>query len=144
MSLKAYKLVRILTWTIGGISLIIFYVWFEYLKPSLEARDSPTEQIADAGFNRYVWLQGKDNLTNNNPRRLMYPDLVEKHLAKGLTKASIEEKLSQPDHLDKDGIYYYLIDYDFNTSKFDYLVLNFDQDDKLQMYYRKAFRYALK
>lgn len=128
---NTYKVIRLLTWGIGGIALVIFYIWFEFFTPKVT---SDRNQAVD--FNPFVWAKSSQDYSASNPRRMMYLDLVQNHLTKGQGRLAIDKMLGTPDYIDNQKRYFYLLEYQINTSKFDYLVIQFNRDNKVVLYYR--------
>lgn len=138
MAFNAYKTIRLFTWGIGGIALIIFYVWFEYFTPKLSL-----DANKPVGFNPIIWARSSDDLSDTNPRQAMYLDVVENQLANGLTRFKIEQTLGNPNYIDPDKTYYYLLSYQITDSSFNYLVIHFDSADKVNLFYRTTKRHNL-
>lgn len=130
-TLDTYKVIRLFTWGIGGIALVIFYIWFEFFTPKASPHKSQAQD-----FNPFVWAKSSQEYSATNPRKLMYLDLVQHHLANGQNRLDIDKMLGSPDFVDKQKRYYYLLEYQINRSKFDYLVIQFNRNDKVNMFYR--------
>lgn len=130
-TLNTYKVIRLLTWGIGGVALVIFYIWFEFFTPKITP-----ERTQGLDFNPFVWAKSSQDYSETNPRRMMYLDLVQHHLKKGQTRLAIDKMLGLPDFIDKEKRYFYLLEYQINTSKFDYLVIQFNSNEQVVMFYR--------
>ncbi|MER2493584.1 outer membrane protein assembly factor BamE [Catenovulum sediminis] len=138
MSNKIYKSIRIITWVIGGLSLAVFYVWFEYLRPA----PGQLVQQQTFAFNPLVWSKGAGDYSMANPRQTMYLDLLQNHLQNGMSRTETERLLGQPEHFTAQENYY-LLSYDLNRSDYQYLVVRFDNTKNIIMYYRYESAYAL-
>ncbi|WP_017445653.1 hypothetical protein [Gayadomonas joobiniege] len=139
MSKKLYKTIRIATWTIGSLALLIFWLWFDYLRPTSGQIDATKSY----GFNPMIWSRGAGDYSMANPRQTMYLSVLKNHLAAGMPAIEVERLLGQPDaHQAK--AYYYLLSYDLNDSEYQYLAIQFDNQQKVLMYYRYTSTSALK
>ncbi|WP_016954195.1 hypothetical protein [Catenovulum agarivorans] len=138
---RTYKIIRLITWSVGIVSLIIFYLWFEYLRPS---NLTPTSQhLSESAFNPFVWAKGKGDYSSANPRQALYLDVLRNHLANGMDVTAVEKKLGLPDSFDKQKQYNYLLSYDINSGIYQYLIVQFDSNQKVLMYYRFEVNHVL-
>lgn len=139
MSKKLVKQIRILTWTIGSLALIIFYLWFEYLRPS--SGQIATDQ--HYGFNPIVWSRGAGDYSMANPRQTMYLSVLQNQLHNGMESHQVDRLLGVPDAI-QEKRYYYLLSYDLNRSEYQYLTIQFDGAGKVLMFYRYSSTSAIK
>ncbi|GEM_PF-3451549 len=134
----AYKAVRLLTWSIGGTALVIFYLWFEFFTPKVNQ-----DKSVDLGFNPLIWAKATQDYSNQNLRQSMYLDLVRNHLKTGMMRFEIDKKLGVPDYTDKNKNYFYLLSYQLAESEFNYLGIHFDRSDTVTMFYHTTKSHKL-
>ncbi|MCU4674519.1 hypothetical protein N7931_02640 [Catenovulum sp. 2E275] len=135
---NTYKVIRLFTWGIGGTALIIFYIWFEFFTPKA-GLNTP----ANLGFNPLVWAKSSQDYSATNPRQYMYLDVVKNHIENGLKRFEIDKKLGTPDYIDDQKTYYYLLNYELNKSDFNYLVIHFDHNDLVNLFYYTSKKHKL-
>ncbi|EWH09884.1 hypothetical protein DS2_10572 [Catenovulum agarivorans DS-2] len=141
-SSRTYKLIRIVTWSVGITSLAIFYVWFEYLRPSTVA--DLNQGMVESSFNPFVWAKGRADYSTTNPRQALYIDVLRNHIATGLSVEQVEAKLGLPDSTSQPRQHNYLLSFDINTGIYQYLVIQFDANQKVVLYYRYEVNHAIK
>ena len=78
-------------------------------------------------FDRQVWLAAGNGCGDNNPRREMVSDLMDNHLALGMTRRSVRQLLGRPE-----GLYGDRIEYGLGLRGSCYhLFLTFDTEERL-------------
>lgn len=95
-------------------------------------------------FDSPQWKQARSHYANDNIRQSFYFDLVSQHIKKGMSYSDTIELLGKPEFLSLDKTFYYLLNADSEQAKYDYLIMKFDAQNQLVMYYKQTLAYPIK